>query len=221
WKSNEGMRFYLSLRQHAMKKSISLTILVILTVLAVMAQQGEVRMTIGLAGASPLGEFKNLVSKTTFRGGDVLVLYGINDRLGIGLNIGFQDFYEKFPRAVYKLSDGSDISAVLTNSVQIIPFMATVRYNLKPGGFLQPFLSAGAGGAVVMNSQYLGEYPNEDDKVSFAVRPGAGIFIPFRKNGEVGVNLGINYTYIPYKQSDVSNLSYLGFTIGIGFPARN
>jgi len=204
-----------------MKKSISLTIAIPLSVFMAMAQQGEVRMTLSLAGASPLGEFKNLVSKTTFRGGDVLILYGINDRLGVGLNIGFQDFYEKYPRSVYKLSDGSDISAVLTNSVQTIPFIATARYNLKPGGYFQPFLSAGAGGAVVMNSQYVGEYPNEEDKVSFAVRPGAGIFIPFHKNGEVGVNLGVNYTFIPYKQTDISNLSYLGFTIGIGFPARN
>jgi len=204
-----------------MKKSISLTIVAILSIFTASAQKGEFRMTLSLAGASPLGDFKNIISKTTFRGGDALILYGINDRIGVGLNIGFQDFYEKFPRAIYKLSDGSDISAVLTNSVQTIPFIATARYNLKPGGFLQPFLSAGAGGAVIMNNQYLGEYPNEDDKVSFAVRPGAGVFIPFRREGEVGANLSVNYTYIPYKQGNISNISYLGFTIGIGFPVRN
>ncbi len=203
-----------------MKKSITFTILFILGLFTVRAQQGEARMTLSIAGASPMGDFQNLVSKTSFRGGDVMILYGLSDKLGIGLNVGFQDFYEKFPRAVYKLSDGSDISAVLTNSVQTIPFLATARYNLKSTGFLQPYVSAGAGGAVVMNSQYLGEYPNEDDKVRFAVRPGAGIFIPFR-NREVGIDLGVNYTYIPYKQNDISNLGYLGFTIGIGFPVRN
>lgn len=205
-----------------MKKIIFATTLAILTnVMTPMAQRGEVRMTVSLAGASPLGDFKDLVDKTSFRGGDVLILYGINDRFGVGANFGFQDFYQKFPRALYKLSDGSDISAVLTNSVQTIPLLATARYNLKPGGFLQPYLNAGVGGAVVMNKQYVGEYPNEDDNISFALRPGAGIFIPFRKEGEVGVNLGVNYTIISYKQTDVSNLSYLGFTVGIGFPARN
>ena len=205
-----------------MKKIIFATTLAILTnVMTPMAQRGEVRMTVSLAGASPLGDFKDLVDKTSFRGGDVLILYGINDRLGVGANFGFHDFYQKFPRALYKLSDGSDISAVLTNSVQTIPLLATARYNLKPGGFLQPYLNAGVGGAVVMNKQYVGEYPNEDDNISFALRPGAGIFIPFRKEGEVGVNLGVNYTIISYKQTDVSNLSYLGFTVGIGFPARN
>lgn len=204
-----------------MKKLISLTIAVFLSILTSTAQQGELRMTFSLSGASPMGEFKNLVSKTTFRGGDALILYGINDRIGVGLNIGFQDFYEKYPRSIYKLSDGSDISAVLTNSVQTIPLLATTRFNLKPGGFLRPYVSAGVGGAIVMNSQYLGEYPNEDDKFSLALRPGAGIFIPFRKEGEVGINVGVNYNFIAYKQNDVSNLSYLGFTVGIGFPARN
>ena len=205
-----------------MKKLISVIMLAILTgTITSVAQQGEVRMTISLSGASPLGDFKNLVNKTSFRGGDVSILYGINDRLGLGVNIGFQDFYQKFPRAVYKLSDGSDISAVLTNSVQTIPLIATMRYNLKPGGYLQPFFTAGAGAAIVMNSQFVGEYPNEDDKFSFALKPGAGIFIPFRKEGEVGVNLGVSYTFISYKQNDLSNLSYLGFTVGIGFPTRN
>ena len=205
-----------------MKKLILVTILVTsIGVYTTWSQQGLVRMTIGLAGATPSGEFRDLVNKTTFRGADLSILYGINDRLAVGLNAGFQDFYQKYPRAVYKLSDGSDISAVLTNSVQTIPFLATAQYNFMPGAGLQPYVSAGAGGAVVMNSQFIGEYPNESDKINFALRPGGGIFIPFRKAGEVGVNLGVNYTFIPYKQDNISNLSYIGFTVGIGFPSRN
>ncbi len=152
---------------------------------------------------------------------DIAISYGINDLLGIGLNVGFQDFYQKFPRGLYKLSDGSDISAVLTNSVQTIPFLATARYNFIPGGTIQPYVSAGAGGAAVLNKQYVGEYPNEINKISFAARPSAGVYIPFKKGGETGLNLAVNYTFIPYKQDDISNLSYIGFTLGIGFPMRN
>src|SRR5690606_2311713 len=123
------------------------------------AQQGEVRMTLSLAGATPSGDFKDIVSKTNFRGADVQILYGFTDKISAGLNFGFQDFYEKFPRAVYKTSDGSDISAVITNSVQVIPFLATVRYNLLPQARIQPYASAGLGGAAVLNRQFLGEYP--------------------------------------------------------------
>jgi hypothetical protein len=177
-------------------------------------------MTASLSGATPMGEFKDLVDETSFRGADVVIIYGINDRSGAGLNIGFQDFYQKFPRAVYKLSDGSDISAVITNSIQTIPILATFRYNFAAGG-IQPYAGLGAGGAVVINREYIGEAANDFNKVAFAARPSLGIYIPFKKDGEVGLNLAANYTYIPYKGNGVSNLSYIGFTLGIGFPMRN
>src|SRR3990170_3689827 len=174
------------------------------------AQHGELRMTTSIAGATPLGDFKDMVDKTSVRGADATILYGINDKFAVGLNIGFQDFYQKFPRAVYKLSDGSDISAVLTNSIQTIPLLATASYNFMPEARIQPYASAGAGGAVVLNRQYVGEYPNEDNKFSFAAKPELGFYIPFRKQGEVCLNLAVNYNYIAYKETGVSNLSYLG-----------
>ena len=202
-------------------RSFFLMLLILSVAFNLNAQRGEVRMTASLAGASPTGDLKTLIDKTTLRGADVNILYGITDKFSAGLNIGFQDFYKKLPRALYKLDDGSDISAVITNSVQAIPFLATARYNFQPTARVQPYASAGVGGAVVLNRQFIGEYPNDDNKISFAARPGVGVYIPFRKQGEVGVNVGVNYTYIPYKQDNVSNLSFVGFTIGIGFPMRD
>jgi len=206
-------------------KKLKIVLITIMTlslgVIKSSAQQGELRMTASIAGATPLSDFKDIVDKTSLRGADVTILYGINDQLSVGLNAGFQDFYQKFPRAVYKLSDGSDISAVLTNSIQTIPLLATARYNFLPEARLQPYATAGAGGAFVINKQFIGEYPNDNNKISFAVKPGIGVYIPFRKQGDVGVNLGVNYNYIAYKEADISNLGYLGFTIGIGFPMRD
>ena len=200
-----------------------LGVLFLLTAKIYAQQQGEVKMTASIAGAMPLGQMKDrLTDNTTLRGGDVTILYGVSDKLAIGANLGFQDFYKKYPRAVYKLEDGSDISAVMTNSIQVIPFLATARYQLKNEGVLRPYVSAGLGGALVSYKQFLGEYPNESNKISLAVRPGAGVYIPFRKDGETGLNLGVNYQYMPYKVvSGMSNMSYFGFTVGIGFPMRN
>jgi outer membrane protein W len=203
-------------------KIILLTIIALsLGVITASAQQGELRMTASIAEATPVGQLKDLVDKTSLRGVDVTILYGINEHFSVGLNAGFQDFYQKFPRAVYKLSDGSDISAVLTNSIQTIPLLATARYNFMPDARVQPYASADIGGTYVINKQFIGEYPNDDNKIGFAARPGVGIYIPFRKQGEVGVNLGVNYNYIGYKQDDISNLGYLGFIIGIDLPMRD
>ena len=203
-------------------KIVLITIIILLAaVIQTSAQRGELRMTASIAGTTPSGDFKDVVDKTSLRGADVTILYGINDKFSAGLNIGFQDFYQKFPRSVYKLSDGSDISAVLTNSIQTLPILATAKYSFLPQARVQPYATAGVGGAIVLSKQYIGEYPNETNKFSFAAKPGVGVYIPFRKQGEVGVNLGVNYNYIAYKQDDISNLSYIGFTIGIGFPMRD
>lgn len=205
-----------------MKKTVLIICLsVSLLSLTTQAQQGEARMTASISGAMTMGQFKHLVDKTSFRGGDVTFLYGITDRLAAGLNAGFQDFYQKFPRAIYKLADGSDISAVITNSVQTIPFLATAKYDIMPEAKLRPYVSGGIGGAVVLSSQYVGEYGSENNKISFAARPSAGVYIPFKKEGETGLNIAVNYTYIPFKQDDISNLSFIGFTVGVGFPVRD
>lgn len=187
------------------------------------AQQGELRTTISYSVAVPTGSFKdNVVSKTSFRGVDLSILYGISSKLSVGLTTGYQDFYEKYPRQVYKLVDGSDISAVVSNSVQQIPFLATVRYDFKQEGMIRPYALAGVGGQLVINQQYLGEYTNENtNRFSFAARPEIGVYIPFGKDSETGINVGAYYDYVPYNKGNINNMNSIGIKLGIGFPMRN
>jgi len=187
------------------------------------AQQGELRLTASYSVAIPMGSFKdNTVSKTSFRGIDANLLYGITPQLSVGLTTGFQDFYEKYPRQVYKLEDGSDISAVISNSVQQVPFLATARYDFTPTGMIRPYALAGVGGQFIMNRQFLGEYTNDNtNRFSFAARPEVGVYIPFGKDSHTGINLGAYYNYIPYKRSGIETMNSVGIKLGIGFPLRD
>src|SRR5690348_1473967 len=83
------------------------------TVLTLNAQTGENKISINYSAAFPTGSFKNTVSSNSFRGFNASFLHGISDRVSVGLGTGFQDFYQKNPRELYKLADGSDLSAVL------------------------------------------------------------------------------------------------------------
>jgi len=187
------------------------------------AQQGELRATASYSVAIPMGSFKdNVVSKTSFRGVDVNILYGISSKISVGLTSGYQDFYEKYPRQVYKLGDGSDISAVISNSVQQIPFLATVRYDFMPSGTIRPYALAGVGGQLVINQQYLGEYTNDNtNRFSLAARPEIGVFIPFAKESLTGINVGAYYNYVRYNKNGIDNMNSVGIKLGIGFPMRN
>ncbi len=187
------------------------------------AQKGEFRGTASYSVAMPLGGFKdNVVSKTSFRGVDVNLLYGINDKISVGLTTGYQDFYEKYPRQIYKLSDGSDISAVISNSVQQIPLLATMRYNFMNEGAIRPYALAGVGGNIVLNQQFLGEYTNDNtSRFALSARPEVGVFIPFGKEAETGINIGAYYNYVRYNKGDIDNMNSVGIRLGIGFPMRN
>lgn len=201
-------------------KIIFLSALGLFAALMVQAQKGETKLDIGYNVAVPTGSFKNLVPSTSYRGFQASVLYGLSDKLSIGFGTGFQDFYQKYGRQTYKFSDGSDVSAVLTYSVQTIPVLAQAKYNFTPGAAVQPYAALGLGGNIVAYNQLLGEFGGQQTKFGFAARPEAGIFVPFKKGGETGFALGASYNAMPFKQDDFKNLNNLGLHAGISIPLR-
>ncbi|MBO9633777.1 MAG: outer membrane beta-barrel protein [Chitinophagaceae bacterium] len=182
------------------------------------AQQGVTKLNIGYNIASPLGSFKDEVNKTSFRGWTANVLYGVTDKISVGLGTGYQDFYQKYPRANYKLQDGGDISAVVSNSIQVVPILATGQYNFIPNGVVQPYAGVGVGGNLVFYRQFLGEFANSKTKFGFAVRPEAGLYIPFGKRSMSGITLNANYNYMPFDYNGVKQLSNWSGGIGVKFP---
>src|SRR5690606_5502822 len=142
-------------------KSLKIALIIMLCTglgLPVFAQQQKLTMNINYAVNTPVGNFKSdFVNKTSFRGWNANILYGVTDRLSLGLEAGFADYYQKYPRKVYD-TKGGNISAVLTHSIQTVPVMIKGRYNLVPEGIVQPYIGLGAGGNFVSYNQYLGEF---------------------------------------------------------------
>jgi opacity protein-like surface antigen len=185
------------------------------------AQSRELQLDLNYSIGIPSGSFKtDAVDKASFRGWTANLLYNINDHISVGAGVGYQDFYQKFDRAVYKLEEGGDISAVLTNSIQTIPVLAQVQYRFVPNGVVQPYVGIGAGGNIVVFDQYLGEYGGSKTSFRFAARPQVGLFVPFRKDGPAGIHAFGSYNYMPYKLNGVDDLSNWGAGIGVKFPLR-
>jgi len=183
------------------------------------AQKGETKLSISYNAALPMNDFKNVVSSTSFRGFNASVLHGVSDNLSIGLAVGFQDFYQKNGRQLYHFSDGTDVSAVVTNTIQTIPLLADVKYNFSPGRTVQPYVAAGAGANLISYNQMFGEFGNEQTKFKFAARPEAGLFIPF-SNKISGFEIGVSYNIMPFKEGNIKNLNNLGIHAGLSLPLR-
>ncbi|RYY13499.1 MAG: P44/Msp2 family outer membrane protein, partial [Chitinophagaceae bacterium] len=156
----------------------------------------------------------------SLRGWNANLLYDINDQLGIGLGFGTQSFYERLPRAIYKTADGSDISAVLSNTVTTMPIMAQAQFNLLPEAVIQPYVGLGVGGNVISYNQYVGEFSNSRTKFGFAARPEAGVYIPVGKYKESAIVIGGAYNYMPFKMDNIKNLNNIGLHAGFKFPLR-
>lgn len=187
------------------------------------AQKGEVKTNLQYSYALPLGSFKNdVISNGSARGFTGDILYGVSNKFSIGLGLGFQDFYQKYSRTLYNTGDKEVTSAVLSNSVQVIPLLAKAEFYPLNGNksFIQPYITAGAGLGITSFAQYLGEFGSSDNSGGLMLQGGAGIAIPFNKHSKAGMRLGANYNMVSYNKSGFSNFNNISFLGGLFFPLK-
>lgn len=183
--------------------------------------QDKFKMELSYNISAPVGSFKNdYIGKTSFRGGLGEISYSVNPKISVGLQSGYQNYYQKYDRLVYKLGNQT-VSAVLSNSMDIIPVL--LRGTFYPMGnnataIVQPYVSAGAGINLINYGQYLGEFGGTEASTAFAVQAGAGIKIPFgNKLNQNGIKIGATYNYSNYNSNDVAKLNNIGINAGVVF----
>ncbi len=185
-------------------------------------QEGTLQLRIDYSAGIPLGSFKSdVVNQTSWRGYNADLLYGITDKWAVGISTGFQDFYQKYPRQVYKGSDGSDISTVLSNSIQTVPIEAKGQYTFVPGiHTIKPYVALGVGGNFITYRQYLGEYESGKNQFGFVATPELGVNILLGRFSGIGMNIAAGYNYMPFNYAGIDNLGNLGVKAGINVPLR-
>src|SRR5689334_25070205 len=109
-----------------MKKNISifLSIMAVCMFSLSASAQQRLKMELDYNISSPLGSLKNdFINKTSFRGGSGELSYTFSPKFSLGLHSGFQSYYQKYDRQVYKLSGNQTVSAVVSNTMEIVPVM--------------------------------------------------------------------------------------------------
>jgi len=205
-------------------KKIKLTIaglIIIGFAMPAVAQNGSLKLDLNYNYSIPLSGFKNdLVSNGSPRGFMGGLFYSFNNHLSGGLSFGFQDYYQKYPRTIYNLSKTQQISAVLTNSIQVTPVLLKAKYFPNANSFLKPYVSLGAGANIIDNKQYFGEFGNSQTNVGFRAQAGVGLMVPFKKSGTSGLNVGASYDYAPYKKYGYKDLNNVNIQAGVVLELR-
>lgn len=200
-------------------KSLKLWMLLMIASLGVQSAFAQVRSPLSLnvdySIAQPFGSLKDYTDKTSFRGWRAGLQYHLNDQLAVGLRTGFQEFYERLPRAVYSDKNG-DISAVQTRTLQVTPILATVQYQLtKPDAAVIPYVGLGVGTVNMVYNKYWGQFSDRYSKWQFMASPEAGINIPFGKGSPVLFNASVQYSYAPYKEQEITSYNVIQANVGV------
>jgi hypothetical protein len=193
------------------------------TIISISAQaQDKLKLEIGYNVGIPVGAFKtNEVSNSSVRGGFGEISYAINPKFILGLNAGYQNYYQKYDRQLYK--DGSQtISAVKSNAIDVMPLLLRGTFlpmgNTK--GSIQPYVSAGAGVSFVNYQQYLGEFGGSEYAIPLTVQAGAGVMIPVGSKN-TSFKFGADYNYGGYSSGDNKvKLGNVGVHAGVVFPVK-
>jgi opacity protein-like surface antigen len=197
-----------------------LLFLLLMTAAAKAQTSNDLQFNIDYNVNIPSGSFRNFIGSTAWKGFTAGLAYPLTRQLRIGLNIGYNDFYQKYGRQVYSEGAGADISAVVSNSVQQIPLLVVVDYTLLKRGLIRPYVGAGAGVNFVSFDQYLGEFDNPHSSTHFAARGEAGVLIPLSSRSATAIRVGGSYNYAPYKKDGVDNMDNWGIHAGISIPLR-
>ena len=182
--------------------------------------QHELQMSLDYNVNIPTGSFKDFVTHPAYKGFTAGLAYPLNDQLSVGLSFGYNDYYQKYPRQVYADGHGSDISAVVSNSIQQLPLLVTANYTLLKKGVIRPYVGAGAGLNFVDFDQYLGEFDDPHSKTKLALRGEAGILIPLSSYSSTAIKIGGSYNYAPFNSYGVGDLDTWGIQAGIRFPLK-
>lgn len=186
---------------------------------SVQAQKGLLKLNVHYNYSTPVGAFQSdMVSNGSPRGFGGDILYNITNEFSVGLSGGYQDYYQKYARAIYEAGSGQHVSAVISNSIQTSPIIAKAKYMPSLKSFVLPFVNVGAGISIVDNQQYLGEFGSSETSVSFMAQGGVGAYIPFTKSKKYGFQLGANFNLVPYTKFGYDNLNSFNFFAGISIP---
>ena len=164
----------------------------------------------------PLGDTKDYIDATSFRGVGLDFRYTIEKNTSVGLTLGWNVFDERRTEtAQLGTQNPGAITGTQDRYLNSFPIMANVHYYFGERGGVRPYVGLNAGG-IVMNQRFeIGIVALQNDGWEWGIAPEAGIIIPMDREWAIMVNAKYNYAFTGESvfETDISH-SYLGLNIG-------
>jgi hypothetical protein len=177
------------------------------------AQVQKSNFRIAYAISIPTGDFADHIGSTSFRGASLEYNYLIMPRLEIGLESGWNLFYEKQDEKVYTEGTAS-ISGIQYRYTNTIPIIAGAKFILGHDANLKPYGGLGIGTLYVNRYTDFGLYRLTTNTWQLAVRPELGLRYDYEHNKALFA--AVKY-YVADSNDELTGQSYVSLNIGIIF----
>jgi len=196
-----------------MKKTILISLIVLASLGTAFSQS---IWTLSMEPSTPLGDMRNFIEKSTYRGFSASASWFVSERITVGLNIQWTGFYQKDERYTWTF-DGAAITATAWKEFYMWPLYANARYYFldEDEARLLPYAGLNMGVAYIDQNAKVGTYEFQDKSWKFALAPEVGTRLPMGLERSWGFNFLIRYQMAFYNKNDIDLLQFLNYSIGV------
>ncbi len=164
--------------------------------------------------AFPMGNTSDYIGATSFRGINMEFLKRVKENMEVGLEVGWNVFYEKQDEQELKQGTAS-ISGIQYRYINAVPILVEGKwYKTSGSGRAMPFAGLGLGVLYVDQSTDFGLYRISSDAWQFCLRPEIGFMFKAQKG--VLPYVGVKY-YAGFNADELDGQSFISINIGLMF----
>ena len=156
------------------------------------------------------GTMNNFITSTSVRGATFEYKIYPQPNISIGLDAGWNHFYERRAYDTYTAGTVS-LTGVQFRYANAVPVFLTTNYYFSPGNKINPFLGLGVGTIFLSRYIDMGAFRVTEDKWHFALKPEGGILVSLNPD----MDLILSYRYnSAFATQDTEEQSYMTFNVG-------
>lgn len=159
------------------------------------------------------GDLADHTGRASFRGFTVDFRKLVQPNVAVGIELGWNVFYDEKPDDVYRIGNVSYSGRQYRYNNQF-PMLVRADYYLKPGEKVNPYVGFGLGTMFSMKTTDMGQFRFEEDAWQFAIKPEVGVEIEL--NPAANAFIGVKY-YSGFQGGDLPGQGYFALNLGMVF----
>lgn len=156
------------------------------------------------------GTINDFVSSTSLRGATFEYKIFVDPQFSIGLDAGWNHFYERRAFDTYT-SGTTSVSGVQFRYADAVPIYLTGTYYFMPGNHINPFFGVGVGTIYLSRYLDMGIFRITSDEWHFGLKPEAGVLVNL--SPDMDFILGFRYNKA-FATNDTADQSFMTFNVG-------